>query len=75
MKEMKSAHYEHGTDKPMKAHEGGRPKGMYGCDDFKSDSRDQAYGQAGMAGCKADMRKIHTQHLHSYSDDHSAMKG
>jgi len=75
MKEMKSAHYEHGTDKPMKAHEGKRPMGMYGCDDFKSDSMDQAYGQAGMDGCKKDMAKIRAQHFHAYQDDHSAMKG
>ncbi len=75
MKEMKSAHYEHGTDKPMKRSSAGRPVGLYGCDDFKSDSMDQAYGQAGIAGCKKDMGKIHSQHLQSYSDDCSAMKG
>jgi hypothetical protein len=75
MKEMKSAQYEHGTDRPMKAKQGGRPVGLYGCDDFKSDSMDQAYGQAGMEGCKKDMGKIHSQHFHSYSDDHSCKKG
>lgn len=75
MKESRSAHYEHGVDKPMKAKVGGRPVGTYGCDDFKSEAHDQAYGQAGMAGCKKDMGKIHSQHFHSYTDDHSAMKG
>lgn len=73
--EMKSEHYQHGVDKPMKAHEGGRPAGTYGCADFKSDSMDQAYGQAGMEGCKSDERKIHSQHFHAYTDDHSSMEG
>lgn len=75
MREMKSERYEHGTDKPMQSKQGTRPVGMYGCDDFKSDSMDQAYGQAGMDGCKKDMGKIHAQHFHAYQDDHSAMEG
>ncbi len=75
MKEAKSVHYEHGTDHPMQSKQGGRPVGMYGCEDFKSEARDQAFGQAGIEGCKADMRKIHSQHHHSYTDENSAMKG
>ena len=73
--EMKSEHYEHGTDKPMQSKQGTRPMGLYGCHDFKSDSMDQAYGQAGEMGCKKDQGKIHAQFHHAYQDDHSAMEG
>lgn len=72
---MRNEHYEHGTDKPMKAKEGGRPIGTHGCGDFKGEAFDQAWGQAGKAGVMADMRKIHAQHFHSYTDDHSAKMG
>lgn len=63
--------YKNEVDKPMQAHKGSHPKNDYGCMDFKGQAMDQAYGQSGKAGLKADMRKIHAQHFHSYSDDSS----
>jgi hypothetical protein len=72
---MRNEHYQHETDKPMKAKEGGRPAGTYGCGDFKSEAFDQAWGQQGKAGYMSDMKKIHAQHNSSYMDDHSATKG
>lgn len=51
----------------------GRGKGskapMENCSDYKSDASDQAYGQAGQSGCKADSKKILAQFFHSYTDD------
>ena len=72
---MRNEGYKNETDRPMKAKEGGRPMGTYGCGDFKGEAFDQAWGQAGKSGVEADMRKIHAQHFHSYTDDHSATKG
>jgi hypothetical protein len=63
--------YKNETDRPMKAKQGGHPMNDYGCMDFKKEAFDQAYGQAGKSGVMDDMRKIHSQHMHSYSDDHS----
>ena len=63
--------YKNEVDMPMKAKQGGHPMDDYGCDDFKSQAFDQAFGQAGKKGCEMDMRKIHSQHFMSYSDDHS----
>lgn len=55
-----SAPYEHETDHPHIP-----PKGknamMGPVDDFKGDSMDTAYGQAGKHGCQADQKKIHSQ--------------
>jgi hypothetical protein len=42
---------------------------MASCHDFKGESSDQAYGQAGEKGCKEDGRKIMAQAFHAYSDD------
>lgn len=64
--------YQHGEDKPQfeKIGKGtGHQVKMMSCHDFKSDSSDQAYGQAGMRGCKEDEKKIHAQFNHSYTDD------
>lgn len=74
MKETKEK-YQHGVDMPKKAPAGGRPMGTFGCSDFKSDSMDQAYGQAGIEGCRMDQNKIHAQHFKTYTDENTAMKG
>jgi len=42
---------------------------MASCHDFKAEASDQAYGQAGEQGCKADGRKIMSQAFKAYSDD------
>lgn len=42
---------------------------MADCSDFKAEAADQAHGQAGAHGCKADERKIMAQAFHAYSDD------
>jgi hypothetical protein len=55
-----SSPYEHETERPhipMK----GKNEHMMSVDDFKGDAMDTAYGQAGEAGCHADMKKIHSQ--------------
>ena len=64
--------YKNETDAPT--HEKiGSGKGhmvkMEDCADYKSDASDQAYGQAGMSGCKSDYSKIKSQFFHSYTDD------
>lgn len=60
-REMKSEHYEHGSDKPHQPKQGGQPENLFGCHDFKNDAADQAYGQGGMSGCKSDQSKIKSQ--------------
>lgn len=55
-----SAPYEHEVDKPHIPSKG-RNEPMTNADDFKSDSMDTAYGQAGKHGVHADMKKIHEQ--------------
>lgn len=59
----KSAHYEHEMDRPKVAKGGHAEKGM-GVHEFKGQAMDIAYGQAGMAGCKADYKKIEGQMKH-----------
>jgi len=64
--------YKNETDHPPHEKIGkgkGHQVGMSACDDFKSQASDQAYGQAGMKGCKADHSKIKSQFNHSYTDD------
>jgi len=55
-----SSPYKHETEEPHIP-----PKGMNepmtDADDFKSDSMDTAYGQAGKHGCMSDQKKIHSQ--------------
>lgn len=55
--------YEHETDHPKQAKGGHMQKGM-GCDDFKSNAMNIAYGQAGKSGCKSDQAKISSQMKH-----------
>ena len=64
--------YEHGVEEPRFEKRGkgsGHQVEMRDCSDFKSDASDQAYGQSGMAGCRADEKKIRSQFFHSYTDD------
>lgn len=64
--------YEHEVEEPRFEKRGsgkGHMVKMQDCSDFKSDASDQAYGQSGMKGCKADEKKIHAQFFHSYTDD------
>lgn len=63
--------YRNETERPMQAKQGSHPMNDYGCGDFKSEAMDQAWGQSGKSGYESDMKKIHSQHFHSYSDDHS----
>ena len=63
--------YKNETESPMQAKQGGHPMNDYGCGDYKGEAMDQAWGQQGKSGFEADMKKIHRQHFHSYSDDHS----
>ena len=52
--------YEHQVEKPSMPKRGKSEK-MTNLDDFKGDSMDTAYGQAGKSGVHADMKKIHSQ--------------
>lgn len=52
--------YKNEVEKPEQPEEGRMERGM-GMKDFKADADDQAYGQAGSAGCKSDERKISSQ--------------
>lgn len=61
--EVKSAHYEHGADKP-KVSKGGHQESGLGCHDFKGEAMDIAYGQAGEKGCKSDSTKFNAQMKH-----------
>lgn len=62
--EPKHQKIKHGAANPMKDWHM-----MADCSDFKAEASDQAHGQAGMQGCKADERKIMAQAFHAYSDD------
>lgn len=54
------AMYEHEVEKPhVPSVRKNEP--MDNCDDFKGDSMDTAYGQAGKHGVMSDMKKIHSQ--------------
>jgi hypothetical protein len=55
--------YEHETEHPH-IPKSGKNEPMGPVDDFKGDSMDTAYGQAGEHGCKADQKKIHGQMKH-----------
>lgn len=58
-----SAHYENEVEKPKVAPRGHQMSGM-GCEDYKGQAMDIAYGQAGKGGCKSDMKKINSQMKH-----------
>lgn len=62
---MKKAGYEHEVEKPKVPSKGHEDRTM-GCDDFKSDAMEIAFGQAGKAGVKSDKSKISAQ----YKDYH-----
>lgn len=55
--------YENEVEKPHIPMQGHQEKGM-GCYDFKGEAADISYGQAGMAGCKSDMKKYEAQMKH-----------
>lgn len=55
--------YKHQEDKPSEPKSGGKAENLFGAKDFKDQASDQAYGQAGYAGCKADQAKIKAQHF------------
>lgn len=64
--------YKHEVEEPKYEKIGkgtGHQVKMESCHDFKKDSSDQAYGQAGMKGCEQDQKKIMAQFHHSYTDD------
>ena len=64
--------YKNETDKPPMAKMGTKPMNDAGCNDFKKQASDQAFGQAGMRGTKADHSKIMSQHFTgAYADDSS----
>ena len=66
------ATYKHEEDMPSHEKIGsgtGHQVKMESCHDFKAQASDQAYGQSGMKGCKADHAKIQAQFNHSYTDD------
>jgi hypothetical protein len=58
-----SVRYEKEVEKP-KVPKGGHQESGMGCHDFKKEAMDISYGQAGMAGCKSDSRKIESQMKH-----------
>lgn len=41
---------------------------MNGCNDFKSEASDQAFGASGKSGSMSDQKKIHAQMPYQYSD-------
>lgn len=55
--------YKHEQEMPSQPKQGGQAQNLYGMMDFKSECSDQAYGQAGKSGCKADHAKIKSQHF------------
>lgn len=63
MKSMKHASYKNEVDEPHVPAHGHQESGM-GCHEFKKEAMDIAYGQAGMAGCKSDSKKIVGQMKH-----------
>jgi hypothetical protein len=46
----------------------GRQPPMTGCNDFKSEASDQAYGACGKEGSMKDQKLIHAQMPYQYSD-------
>lgn len=64
--------YKHEVDKPSEPAKGRVESGM-GCDDYKGQAMDQAFGQAGKSGCAADMKKIRAQFMnYSWSDSENS---
>lgn len=64
--------YKNEVDKPSAAKMGKKPMNDAGCNSFKKQASDQAFGQAGARGVKADHAKIKAQHFSgAYSDDSS----
>jgi len=59
--------YENEVEKPMVPKQGHLEHGM-GCMDFKGEADSIAYGQASMAGCRSDQKKIQAQ-FKNYSWD------
>lgn len=63
MKSMKKAMYKHEVDEPMVPPHGDQEGGM-GLMEMKKEAMDIAYGQAGEAGCRSDMKKMSAQMKH-----------
>ncbi len=64
--------YRHEEDMPAQPKQGGKAQNLHSMKDFKSQAMDQAYGQAGAKGCKADEAKIKAQHFSgAFSSDSS----
>ncbi len=55
--------YKHEEDMPKQPKSGGKAQNNHSMKDFKGQAADQAYGQAGARGCKADAAKISSQHF------------
>lgn len=55
--------YKNETERP-KVPKGGHQESGMGLDSYKGEAMDIAYGQAGQAGCKSDMKKINSQMKH-----------
>lgn len=64
--------YRHEEDRPKPAKQGHMLHGL-GCEDFKKEAMDIAYGQAGKGGCSSDHKKIASQmkHYSGYEDTNS----
>jgi hypothetical protein len=65
MKHQAHGQYENEVEKPHVPSHGHQEGGM-GLDSFKKEAAPIAYGQAGVEGCKSDMRKIEGQMKHYY---------
>jgi hypothetical protein len=61
-------HLEHGTEMSHNKRSGGMADNLEPVDDFKGQAMDTAYGQAGIAGCRSDQKKIMAQFHHCYDD-------
>ena len=57
---MEKSGYKHETDKPSAPKEGTQSN-EWGCDDFKKEAHDIAFGQASNSGCSSDGGKVKSQ--------------
>jgi hypothetical protein len=66
--------YRNEVEEPTLPMEGHMERGM-GCDEFKGEAMDIAFGQAGVQGCKSDRKKIMGQMKHYHWDGESGNSG
>lgn len=68
MKQGSKGMYRNEVEKPEQAPVGHMERGM-GCEEFKGQAMDIAYGQSGKKGCASDYKKIMGQMMHYSSQE------